>query len=113
MFDSLSDRLRHQLKSLDRKTIVIGTAVAVGSMAIAGGGFFYAPYITIDNIKNATTNRNSDALSREINFPELRTSFKENIKEYKTGKDVISELKFDVTNEIILEPKSVLILELK
>ncbi|MFE3871556.1 glycoside hydrolase family 13 protein [Flavobacterium sp. ZS1P70] len=39
--------------------------------------------------------------------------FKENIKEFKTGKDVISELSFDVTNEIIIEPKSVLILELK
>lgn len=39
--------------------------------------------------------------------------FKENIKNFKTGKDVISELTFDVTNEITLEPKSVLILELK
>lgn len=39
--------------------------------------------------------------------------FKENIKDFKTGKDVISELTFDVTNEIIIEPKSVLILELK
>jgi hypothetical protein len=29
------------------------------------------------------------------------------------GKDVISELTFDVSNEIIIEPKSVLILELK
>jgi Protein of unknown function (DUF2939) len=80
MFDSLSERLRHQLKSLDRQKIIVGTAVAASSMAIAGGGFFYSPYITIDNIKKATTNRNSDALSQEINFPELRTSFKENIK---------------------------------
>jgi glycosidase len=39
--------------------------------------------------------------------------FKENIKNYKIGKDVISELTFDVTNEIIIEPKSVLVLELK
>jgi hypothetical protein len=39
--------------------------------------------------------------------------FKENIKDYKTGKDVISELTFDITNEIIMDPKSVLILELK
>jgi hypothetical protein len=39
--------------------------------------------------------------------------FKENIKAFKTGKDVISELTFDITNEIIIEPKSVLILELK
>ena len=80
MFDSLSKRLQRYLKSLDRQTIIIGTAMAVGSVAIAGGGLFYSPYVTIDNIKNATTNRNSDALSQEINFPELRTSFKENIK---------------------------------
>lgn len=39
--------------------------------------------------------------------------FKENIKDFKTGKDVISELTFNITNEIIIEPKSVLILELK
>jgi glycosidase len=39
--------------------------------------------------------------------------FKENIKNFKTGKDVISELTFDITNEINVEPKSVLILELK
>jgi hypothetical protein len=31
--------------------------------------------------------------------------FKENIKNFKTGKDVISELTFDVTNEIIIEPR--------
>jgi glycosidase len=39
--------------------------------------------------------------------------FAENIGNYKTGKDVISEQTIDVTNEITLEPKSVLILELK
>jgi hypothetical protein len=31
--------------------------------------------------------------------------FKENIKNFKTGKDVISELTFDVTTEIIIEPR--------
>ncbi len=39
--------------------------------------------------------------------------FAENIGNYKTGKDVITEQNIDVTNEITLEPKSVLILELK
>lgn len=39
--------------------------------------------------------------------------FKENITDYKTGKDVITEQSFDITIEITLEPKSVLILELK
>ena len=41
------------------------------------------------------------------------TRFAENIGNYKTGKDVITEQNIDVTKEITLEPKSVLILELK
>jgi hypothetical protein len=39
--------------------------------------------------------------------------FAENIGNHKTGKDVITEQNIDVTKEITLEPKSVLILELK
>ena len=39
--------------------------------------------------------------------------FAENLLNYKTGKDVISDNIIDVTNEISLKPKSVLILELK
>ena len=39
--------------------------------------------------------------------------FQENIKDYKIGKDVITEQSIDITNEITLEPKSVLILELQ
>lgn len=39
--------------------------------------------------------------------------FKENIKDFKSGKEVISEQTFDITKEVTLEPKSVLILELK
>ncbi|NDP26499.1 MAG: glycoside hydrolase family 13 protein [Flavobacterium sp.] len=39
--------------------------------------------------------------------------FQENIGNYKIGKEVITDQSFDLTNEINLEPKSVLILELK
>lgn len=39
--------------------------------------------------------------------------FKENIKEVKTAKDVLTEQNFDLSNEITVEPKSALILELK
>ncbi|TDD99254.1 glycoside hydrolase family 13 protein [Flavobacterium cellulosilyticum] len=39
--------------------------------------------------------------------------FEENLKNYTIGKDVISEKIIDITKDIILEPKSVLILELK
>jgi hypothetical protein len=39
--------------------------------------------------------------------------FAENILNYKTSKDVITGKEIDVANKITLEPKSVLILELK
>ena len=39
--------------------------------------------------------------------------FAENIENFKTGKDVITDKTIDVTKEITMEPKSVLILELK
>ncbi|NBL64606.1 alpha-amylase [Flavobacterium sp. NST-5] len=39
--------------------------------------------------------------------------FKENIKDFKSGKDVLSGKSVDVSNEISLEGKSVLVLELK
>jgi glycosidase len=39
--------------------------------------------------------------------------FQENIGKYTTGKDVITDKTIDVTKEITMEPKSVLILELK
>ncbi|WP_166922761.1 glycoside hydrolase family 13 protein [Flavobacterium poyangense] len=39
--------------------------------------------------------------------------FKENIKNYKSGKDVLTGKSFDLSSEIILEPKSAVILELE
>ena len=39
--------------------------------------------------------------------------FAENIKNFTTGRDVISELTFDITNKITIELLSVLILELR
>ncbi|MCY7337491.1 MAG: DUF2939 domain-containing protein [Chamaesiphon sp.] len=80
MFYSLSDRLRKYLKSLDRKTIIIGAAASTTIAAIAGGGLYYAPYLTIDSMQNAATNRNADALSQQIDFTALRISIKENIQ---------------------------------
>jgi hypothetical protein len=38
--------------------------------------------------------------------------FKENLKNYKTGKEVLTDTNIYLTQEIILEPKSVLLLEL-
>ena len=39
--------------------------------------------------------------------------FAENINTFTTGRDVISELTFDITDEIVIEMLSVLILELR
>lgn len=80
MFDSLTDRLRKYLKSLDRKTITISAAASTTIVTIAGGGIYYAPYLTIDSMQNAATNRNADALSQQIDFTALRISIKENIQ---------------------------------
>lgn len=80
MFYSLADRLRKYLKSLDRKTIIIGAAASTTIAAIACGGLYYAPYMTIDSMQNAATNRNADALSQQIDFTALRISIKENIQ---------------------------------
>jgi hypothetical protein len=79
MFDALSEKLRQQLTSVDKKTVIIATAVSTVIAAIVSGGAYYSPYLTFNNMKNATANRNADALSQEINFPSLRTSIKENI----------------------------------
>jgi Protein of unknown function (DUF2939) len=65
---------------METKTIIIGVGAIVGASIIAGGGAYYAPYITLNNMKNATENHNVDALSNEINFPELRVSIKESVK---------------------------------
>lgn len=39
--------------------------------------------------------------------------FQENIKNFKSGKDILTDKKFDLTSEITLEPKSALVLELE
>jgi Protein of unknown function (DUF2939) len=65
---------------MDKKTVVIGAATLVSIATIASAGVYYAPYLTLNNMKNATENHNITALSKEINFPELRVSIKESVK---------------------------------
>jgi hypothetical protein len=65
---------------MNKKTIIIGAAVITGIVTVAGGGAYFSPYLTLNNMKNATANRNADALSKEINFPSLRLSVKDNVK---------------------------------
>lgn len=80
MFDSLFERLLKGLVSVDHKTALIGGGVTMGIVLIASGGVYYVPYLTLNTIKNATTNRNPNALAQEIDFPALRVSIKKNIK---------------------------------
>ncbi len=65
---------------METKTIIIGASAIVGVVAIAGGGAYYSPYLTLNKMRNATENQNVDALAKEINFPELRVSIKESVK---------------------------------
>ena len=58
---------------------------------------------TVMVVMNNTTEKQSVKTAR----------FQENIKNYKSGKDVLSEKSFDLKNDIEIEGKSVLILELK
>ena len=65
---------------MDTKIITIVASAIVGVVAIAGGGAYYSPYLTLNKMRNATENQNVDALVQEINFPELRVSIKESVK---------------------------------
>ena len=51
------------------------------------------------------------------NNPEKQTiktsRFNENIQNFKSGKDVLTDKVFDLNNEIVIEGKTSLILELK
>jgi Protein of unknown function (DUF2939) len=65
---------------MDKKIIIIGASAIVGIVTIAGAGAYYAPYSTLNKMRNATENQNIEALAQEINFPELRVSIKESVK---------------------------------
>jgi Protein of unknown function (DUF2939) len=65
---------------MDKKTVIISGVVGTAVAAVAGVGAYLLPYLALDNIKTATANRNANALSREIDFPSLRTSVKENVR---------------------------------
>ena len=80
MFDSLSEKLHKKLKSTDKKTMIIAGAIGAAIVVSGGIGAYYSPYLTVNSIKNAAENRNADALSQSINFPDLRTNIKAIIK---------------------------------
>ena len=68
--------------------------------------YVYFRYNTSESVMVLINNSNE---TRTVNT----NRFEENIGKFTTGKDVITEKIFDLKNEIILEPKSVFILELK
>jgi Protein of unknown function (DUF2939) len=101
MFDALLERLLQILVSIDKKAAVIGGAVTTGIALLAGGGIYSVPYLTLNTIKNATTNRNANTLAQEIDFPSLRVSIKENIKAQLIKK--IAKTEADPTAKITAE----------
>lgn len=67
--------------NIDKKTGIIAAAVSVGVLAIGGGGsFYFSPYLALNQMKTAIVNRDAAALSKQINFPELRTSIKAGVR---------------------------------
>jgi hypothetical protein len=64
----------------NKKTVIIIASLSTLITAIMGGVTYFAPYLTLNNMKTATANRNANALSQEIDFPSLRNSVKQNIK---------------------------------
>lgn len=105
MLDSLLERLRQRLRSVERKTIIVSTAAIAGIVAIVGGGVYYSPYLTVNNIKGAATNRNTDALVQEIDFPELRSSIKVNVKtqviKHITGSSSLSSMTPELIEKMV------------
>ena len=69
---------------------------------LIGREFTFLQSVTLSDFNNNTKSQT------------IKTNrFKENIKNFKSGKDVFTEKTFDLSSEITLEPKSALILELK
>ena len=64
---------------MNKKPVII-TAVGASIVTVVTGGIYFSPYLTLNNLKKATTNRNAEALSQEIDFPSLRNSVKANIQ---------------------------------
>jgi hypothetical protein len=56
--------------------------IALVSMIIvlAGIGFYFTPYLTYRNIREAAENNDAKALSEYIDFPAIKKSLKENFK---------------------------------
>jgi hypothetical protein len=68
---------------MNKKPVII-TAVGASIVTVMTGGIYFSPYLTLNNLKKATNNRNAEALSQEIDFPSLRNSVKANIKSRST-----------------------------
>ncbi|MCC9072004.1 glycoside hydrolase family 13 protein [Flavobacterium sp. F-65] len=66
-------------------------------------------YFRYTDAKTVMVVFNNNAKSQTIKT----NRFQENIKNHKTGKDVITDKTFDLTSEITLEPKSAIVLELE
>ena len=75
-------------------------------------------YIPENNVYVYFRHNDSESVMVVINnSPESKTfktnRFQENILKYKSGKDILTDKSFDLKNDIQIEGKSVLILELK
>ena len=91
---------------MDKKTgIIIG--VGTGVTAIVAGGAYFSPYLTLNSMKTATTNRDVVALANEIDFPSLRKSVKEGVRAKlaqevaKQGNNIASSMGGDMLTKVV------------
>jgi hypothetical protein len=76
----MSSSVLERLKLINKNTLAIAAGIMTGTIATFGAGIYFAPYLTVNNLKNATINRNAEALAAEIDFPALRANVKEGVK---------------------------------
>jgi hypothetical protein len=70
-------------------------ALIVLALVLVAGWIAAGPFITINAIRSAVKEQDAAALSRQIDFPALRTSLKQQIDDYvvrRAGQDVQSSL---------------------
>lgn len=54
--------------------------LAAGAGLLVGGYVYASPYITLHNLRNAIENNDAAAIERQVDFPALRESLKEQAK---------------------------------
>lgn len=61
---------------MNRKAKRIALAVAIGSVAAAGGYYLASPYLAIQGLRSGFLSRNADQVNQYIDYPSLQSDLK-------------------------------------